>query len=345
MSSNKINIVVAGATGYVGLDLVKILSSHPKVNIRYLCAQKKIGKRIQVFDKRIKKKLPKISNIKKVEWNDIDVLFTSLPTGESQILVKKLNHLKNLKIIDLAADFRLNNKKEFKKFYQKKHKVPKLLKKALYSIPEFVRKDIKKYKIISCPGCYPTSIQIPLIPLIKGNLLKKKDVIIDSKSGFSGAGKNLTKKFTHKNIYSAIHAYGIFKHRHTSEIDQELNKVSRSKISYVFTPNLIPTFRGMLSSIYVKLNNKITAKMIHKKLKKVHSKNYFVKILPLNKELGTENVINTNYCEISICQLKEKNRILILSSIDNLIKGAAGQAVQNMNIIYDFKESLGLKWE
>mgnify|MGYP001187055103 FL=1 len=343
MSSKKINIVIAGATGYVGLDLVKILSLHPKANIKYLCAQKKIGKKIQFFDKRIKKKLPKISKLKSVNWNFIDILFTSLPTGESQILAKKLLKYDKLKIIDLAADFRLSNKQNYKKFYSKKHKAPELLKKSIYSVSEFVKKDIKKYKIISCPGCYPTSIQLPLIPLFNKNLIKKKDILIDSKSGYSGAGKNLKKKFPHKNIFSSIHAYGIYKHRHTSELDQEFSKISKSKINYVFIPHLIPTFRGMLSSIYLQLNKNVSINKIYKVLKKNHKKNYFVRILPLNKDLGTENVINTNFCEISICKLKEKNRVLILSAIDNLIKGAAGQAVQNMNIIFGFKENLGLK--
>ena len=223
MSVKKINIVVAGATGYVGLDLIKFLSKHPKAKIKYLCAQKKIGKKIQFFDNRIKKKLPRISNLKSVNWNEIDILFTALPTGESQVLAKTLKN-KKVKIIDLSADFRLSNKSLYKKFYNKEHKAVDLIKKSIYSVSEFVRKDIKKHKIIACPGCYPTSIQLPLLPLIKKNLVKKKDIIIDSKSGYSGAGKNLKKRFNHKNIYSSIHAYGIFKHRHTSEIDQELKK-------------------------------------------------------------------------------------------------------------------------
>ncbi len=343
MSSKKINIVVAGATGYVGLDLVKILSSHPKSNINYLCAQKKIGKKIQFFDKRIKKNLPKISNLKQVNWNNIDVLFTSLPTGNSQILVKKLFKYKKLKIIDLSADFRLLKKEKFKEFYIKKHKAPNFLKHSLYSLSEFSKKIIRNYKIIACPGCYPTSIQIPLIPLLKKGLIKTNDIIIDSKSGYSGAGKNLKKKFSHKNLYSSIHAYGIYKHRHTSEIDQEFSKISKSKIKYVFTPNLIPTFRGMLSSIYLEPKKNVTIKKIHNELKKYHEKNYFVKVLPMNKDLGTENVLNTNFCEVSVCKVRKKNRILILSAIDNLVKGAAGQAVQNMNIIFGFKENLGLK--
>jgi len=343
MSSKKINIVVAGATGYVGLDLVKILSSHPKANIRHLCAQKKLGKKIQFFDKRIKKKLPKISHLRQVKWNNIDLLFTSLPTGASQILSKELFKYKKLKIIDLSADFRLSDEKKFKEFYSKKHKATNLLKYSIYSLSEFVKEKIKNYKIIACPGCYPTSIQLPLIPLLKKGLIKKNDIIIDSKSGYSGAGKNLKKKFSHKNLYSSIHAYGIYKHRHTSEIDQEFSKISKSKINYTFTPHLIPTFRGMLSSIYVQPKKKVTTNKIESELKKYHKKNYFVKVLPINKDLGTENVLNTNFCEISICKLKEKKRILILSAIDNLVKGAAGQAVQNMNIIFGFKENLGLK--
>ena len=343
MSLKKINVVVAGATGYVGLDLVKILSKHPRVDIKYLCAQKKLGKKIQFFDKRIKKQLPKISNLKKVFWPNIDILFTSLPTGQSQIIAKKLLKFQNLRIIDLSADFRLDRESEYKKFYLKKHRAANLLKYSIYSLSEHVKENIKNYRIIACPGCYPTSIQIPLIPLLSKNLIKKTDIIIDSKSGYSGAGKNLKKKFSHKNIYSSIHAYGIFKHRHQSEINQEFLKASKFKTRYVFTPHLIPTFRGMLSSIYVQVKKGVTIRKIYDELKKIHKKNYFIKILPLNKDLGTENVINTNFCEISICKLKEKNRILILSAIDNLIKGASGQAVQNMNIIFGFRENLGLK--
>ena len=342
MSANKINVAVAGATGYVGLDLVKILSGHPRVQISYLCAQKKIGKKIQFFDKRIKKKLPKISKLKSVDWNKVDVLFTSLPTGESQIIVKELLNYENLKIIDLGADFRLKSASSYKKFYGKKHKLKKYLNLSIYSLSEFVKNEITKFNIIACPGCYPTSIQIPLIPLIKKRLIKKKNIIIDSKSGYSGAGKNLKKKFTHKNLYSSIHAYGIYKHRHTSEIDQELFKVSKSKVDYIFTPHLIPTFRGMLSTIYLEVEKGVTAKRIYNELKKSHKKNYFVKILPFNNKLGTENVLNTNFCEISVCVSKVKNRLIILSAIDNLVKGAAGQAVQNMNILFGYKEDLGL---
>ena len=171
MSLKKINIVIAGATGYVGLDLIKILSTHPKANIKYLCAQKKLGKPISFFDNRIKRKLPLISHLSKVNWEKIDILFTSLPTGEAQILVKKLIKFKKLKIIDLSADFRLLKKGVFEKYYFKKHKANDLLKHSIYSLSEFVKHKIKKYKIIACPGCYPTSIQLPLIPLFEKKLI------------------------------------------------------------------------------------------------------------------------------------------------------------------------------
>ena len=342
MSVKKINIAIAGATGYVGLDLIKLISNHPKVKIQYLCAQKKIGKNIQFFDKRIKKKLPTISSLKKVDWGKVDLLFSALPNGEAQIIA---NHLKNkkLKIIDLSADFRLKNISTYKKFYKKKHMAKHLIHKSIYALSEFVKIQIRNFKIIACPGCYPTSIQLPLIPILKKKIISTKNIIIDSKSGYSGAGKNLKKKFSHKNIFSSIHAYSIYKHRHTSEIDQEFQKISKSKINYVFVPHLIPTFRGMLSSIYVDLKPGIKISRIYKEIKNYHKNNYFVKVLPINKNIGTENVLNTNFCEISVCKLKEKRKVLILSAIDNLVKGAAGQAIQNMNIIYKYKENLGLE--
>ncbi len=341
--SKKINAVVAGATGYVGLDLINILAKHPKVKIKYLCAQKNIGKKIQNFDKRIKKKLPKITKLNFIEWNKIDILFTSLPPGQSQKIIKKLIKYKNLKFIDLSADFRIKDENVYKKYYGTNHKAKELLKYSIYSISEFVKNEIKKRKIIACPGCYPTSIQIPLVPLLKKKLIKKNNIIIDSKSGYSGAGKNLKKKFKHKNLYSSVQPYGILNHRHLSEINQEFFKASGSQVNYVFTPHLIPTFRGLLSSIYVEKEKGVSLKKIHKELVKFHKNNYFIKVANLNKNIGTGNVLNSNCCEISVCQLKFKNKILILSAIDNLIKGAGGQAIQNMNLIFGFKENLGLK--
>ncbi|MDC0525333.1 N-acetyl-gamma-glutamyl-phosphate reductase, partial [Pelagibacteraceae bacterium] len=203
----KINVTVIGATGFTGLDLILMLSNHPKIKIINLCATKNIGKKISFFDKRIKKKLPKISSVSKINWKKLDLVFLSLPNGEAQKLIKKtFNKYKKLKYIDLSADFRIKNHKIYSKNYNIKHRAQDLIKYSIYSISEFCKKDINKYRIISNPGCYPTSIQLPLIPLIKKNLIKLKDITIDSKSGFSGAGKNLDKKFTHRNLYTSTFA-------------------------------------------------------------------------------------------------------------------------------------------
>ena len=215
MSKRKINIAVIGATGYTGLDLVFLLSKHPKVNIVNLCATKNLGKKISYFDKRIKKKLPRISNINKIIWTNIDLVFLSMPNGGAQKLIKNVYHkYKNIKFIDLSADFRIINTIKYKKNYKKNHKAKDLLKDSIYAISELVKKDIQKYRIIANPGCYPTSIQIPLIPLIIKNLINTNNVVIDSKSGYSGAGKQLEKKFTHKNLYSSTFAYSTKNHRH-----------------------------------------------------------------------------------------------------------------------------------
>ncbi len=343
MSQNKINTVVAGATGYVGLDLVYYLSKHPKVNISHLCAQKNLGKNIKNFDKRIKKKLPKISNLNKINWNNIDLLFLSLPTGEAQKIIKKLFHYQHLKFIDLSADFRIKNFKKYKSWYSMEHKAKDLINKSIYSIPEFTKDTIKNFRIIANPGCYPTSIQLALLPLLQKSLLKTKNITIDAKSGYSGAGKNYHLKFLHKNFYTSVFAYGIEKHRHMSELDQEFKKYSKNKIEYTFNPHLVPVFRGILSSMYLETKKGISIQKIHLILKKFHSKNIFVNLKKINSPIGNGNVLNTNNCEISVCNTRYKNKIVIFSAIDNLVKGASGQAIQNMNLIYNFKENLGLK--
>ena len=339
----KLNVAVAGATGYIGLELVKILSKHPRVNIKYLCAQSFIGSKISIFNKELKKnkKLPILTNIKNINFKDINVLFTALPNGKAQKIVNKLS--KNTILIDLSADFRLHKPDEYEKWYKIKHSAKNLIKKSIYLIPELIKDDLKKFSIISCPGCYPTSIQIPLIPLIKKGLILSNKIIADSKSGYSGAGKNLKKKFNVKNIFQSISAYKVGSHRHMSEIDQELSKANKSPINIIFTPHLSPMFRGILSTIYVDLPKKINAKMIYNYLKKYYKNNYFIKINKFNTSIGTGTVMNTNYCSISICENRYKNKAIILSAIDNLIKGGSGQAVQNMNLYYGFNENLGFK--
>ena len=342
--NNKINVAVIGATGYTGLDLVLILSKHPKVKLLNLCATKSLGKKINFFDKRIKKNLPPITSIDKINWKKLDLIFLSLPNGEAQKLIKKKYNLnKNLKFIDLSADFRIKNTLTYKKNYNRKHLAINLIKKSFYSIPEISKNTIKNFRIIANPGCYPTSVQIPLIPLIKKNLIDLKDITIDSKSGYSGAGKNFKNKFKHKNFFSSTFAYSTKNHRHISEIDEQLLKYTKKIVNFSFNPHLLPTFRGILTSIYIHIKKGGSAAKLRNELVKFYKNSKFIKILKLNSSIGSGNVLNTNNCEISICETRKKNKLIIFSAIDNLVKGASGQAVQNMNLLFKFPEHLGLK--
>ncbi len=337
----KLNALIAGSTGYIGVQLVKLLIKHPNINIKYLCGNTSEGKSIYYFDRSLKnKKLPKIIKFNNKLLNDVDLVFTALPNGESQKISNKL--LKKNILIDLSADFRLNNAKEYLKWYKIKHSAKNNIKNSIYALPELSKSKLKNYKIISCPGCYPTSILLPLIPLLKKNLIKTNNIIIDSKSGYSGAGRGVHKKYANKNLYESLSAYGVGFHRHNSEIQQELNNYAKKNIKFNFTPHLSPMFRGILSTIYLDLNKNISLKHINLNLKNFYKKDLFVKILPINSHISTNDVINTNYCHISVCKSKYKNKLIILSAIDNLIKGGAGQAVQNLNYYFGYNIKKGL---
>ena len=338
----KLNVLVAGSTGYIGVQLIKLLVKHSGVKIRYLCGNSSVGKNISSYEKSFSsKKLPKIIKYKKSLLKNVDLIFTALPNGEAQDISNDL--LKKNILIDLAADFRLNTAKNYLKWYKQKHRSVKNIKKSIYSLPEIKRNELKNFKIIGCPGCYPTSILLPLIPLIKKNLIKTENIIIDSKSGYSGAGRGVHNKYKDKNLYESLSAYGVGFHRHNSEIQQEINNYTKKKITFTFTPHLTPMFRGILSTIYIDLIKGVSIKKVEKTLNSEYIKSRFVKVLKINSLLSTNDVISTNNCYISICKTKYKNRIIILSAIDNLIKGGAGQAIQNMNIKYGFNETKGLK--
>ena len=336
----KLNVLIAGSNGYIGVQLIKLLVKHNNVNIKYLCGKKSVGKNISFYEKSLQsKKLPKIIKYNKSFLKNTDLIFTALPNGEAQDISNDM--LKHNVLIDLSADFRLEKASEYLKWYKQKHRAIKNIKKSFYSLPEITGNKVKKFKIISCPGCYPTSILLPLIPLIKKNLINSDNIIIDSKSGYSGAGRSVHQKYKDKNLYESITAYGIGFHRHNSEIEQELKKHTKKKYSFIFTPHLTPMFKGILSTIYLDLKKDITIKKVQKILHDNYSKSRFVVILKPGTLISTNDVINTNNCYISIFKTKYKNRIIILSAIDNLIKGGAGQAIQNMNIRYNYPLSKG----
>ena len=338
----KLNALIAGSTGYIGVQLIRLLVNHKYINIKYLCGNSSVGKNISFYDKSLSsKKLPKIVKYNKIFLNNVDLVFTALPNGEAQDISNHL--LPNNTLIDLAADFRLRTGDDYLKWYKQKHKAISNIKNSIYALPEITSDKVKNFNIIACPGCYPTSILLPLIPLIEKKLIKTNNIIIDSKSGYSGAGRGVHKKYKDKNLYESLSAYGVGFHRHNSEIQQMLNNYSKSKVEFTFTPHLTPMFRGILSTIYLDLHYNVNLKKIYSFLQKFYTKSKFVKIINPNTFLSTNDVINTNNCYISICQTKHKNKVIILSAIDNLIKGGGGQAVQNMNIKFNFPENAGLK--
>ena len=338
---SKLNVLVAGSTGYIGVQLIKLLVNHKHIKIKYLCGNSSVGKKISLYEKSLTaKKLPKIIKYNKKYLKNVDIIFTALPNGGAQEISMDLN--KNNTLIDLAADFRLEKGSDYLKWYKQKHKALSNIKKSIYALPEITTTQIKNYKIISCPGCYPTSILLPLIPLVQKKFINIKNITIDSKSGYSGAGRTVHKKNINKNLYESISAYGVGFHRHNSEIEQTLKKYINGKFKFTFTPHLSPMFRGILSTIYIDLNRNITQSKLTNLLRNFYKKSCFIKILNNDTMLSTNDVINTNNCYISVCKTRYKNKVIILSTIDNLIKGGAGQAIQNMNIKFNFPEKTGL---
>ena len=338
---DKIKVAVLGSTGFVGLELVNILAKHPNVEINFLGSENYPNENIVNFNNTLDSyNLPKLSYNKDFKPSFSEVVFLSLPHGISHQYVK--NFYNKLKIIDLSADFRLDSDKIYNENYEKIHLCPELLDKFVYGLPEINKNNIKNSSNISVPGCYPTSILLPLIPILKNNLINPKNIIIDSKSGYSGAGK----KFNLKNIKNSLdynfYNYNTNTHRHICEIKQELLKNYNNKINFSFNPHILPVYRGMMSTIYVDLNDGILLYHIQKILIDYYKNSKFVKILDENNVCDFFSVQHTNNCLIKLFKHHSDNKIIIVSLIDNLIKGAAGQAVQCFNIISNFDEEISL---
>ncbi len=334
-----VKVAVLGSTGYVGAELVSLLCSHPNVIINFLGCE-------DIYQKNTRgknyKRLPKLSLNKDFKPLESDVVFLALPHGVSQKYVCK--YYGSLKIIDLSADFRLDSKKIYRLNYNVNHICSKYLNNFVYGLPEINKEFIQKSNYIAVPGCYPTSILLPLIPIIEKNLIQSKNIIIDSKSGYSGAGKKFDlkniKKLSDNNFYN----YNTNSHRHICEIQQELNKYSKSKVKFSFNPHILPVYRGMMSTIYCDLSKNTKILDIKKSLSKYYKDSKFVNFLKKNSdEIDLFTIQNTNNCLIKLFPHHSKNKIIIVSVIDNLIKGAAGQAIQCFNIMHNCNEKIGLK--
>ena len=339
---NIYNVAVLGSTGYVGMELINLLINHENVNINFLGTENSKGKYLSNIDNTKEyKDLPLLKDNNSFDPNMSDYVFIALPHSVSNIHVKKLYN--KINIIDLSADFRLDDYKIYKKNYGDGHICNELLKNFTYGLAEINKDRIKNTKNIAVPGCYPTSILLPLIPLLQKNLIKTDNIIIDSKSGYSGAGKNFNiSKIKSKNDFN-FYNYNTNEHRHISEIYQELQKHNSNKdIKFSFNPHILPNFRGMISTIYCDLNNNVIKKNIIDVFKNFEKFNPFIKFIDDNTNLDFYSIQNTNFCKIKLFNHYSDNKIIISSGIDNLIKGAAGQAVQCFNIMEKMEETKSL---
>lgn len=333
---------VIGATGYAGQQLVWFLNNHKYVEIKFLAshtyADEEFSKIYNNYTGIINNKC---INMKEVEerLEEIDVLFIALPHGKSFDIVKKALE-KGVKVIDLGADFRLEDVECYEEWYKLEHKCPELLEEAIYGLVEIYRNEIKNKKLIANPGCYTTASILALYPLLKSKLIDTDSIIIDAKSGVSGAGRGLNTASLYAECNESIKAYGVAGHRHTPEIEQELSKAAGEKLLLNFTPHLVPMNRGILATCYGKLKNNISQEEVYKIYEEFYKNDYFIRIVDTLPE--TRNVRGSNFCDIGIRVDKRTNRIIVVSAIDNLIKGAAGQAVQNMNLIFGLEEGEGI---
>jgi N-acetyl-gamma-glutamyl-phosphate reductase len=344
VSTNRLRIGILGASGYTGAELVRLLARHPQVEIRLLTADRQAGKPLaEVFPQFGHLKLPSLVKIEEADWSGTDLVFCCLPHGTTQEVIAKLP--RHLKVVDLSADFRLADLAAYAQWYGHEHRAPALQKEAVYGLTELKRKDIAPARLVANPGCYPTSAQLPLIPLLEEKQIVADDIIIDAKSGVSGAGRDAKLGSLYAEVTEGIHAYGVAGHRHAPEIEQGLSEAAGKPIVVNFTPHLMPMSRGILSSIYVRLHNGTSVEDLRRTLEKRYAGEPFVRLLPAGQSPQTRHVRGANHCLIGLFADRVPGRAILLSAIDNLVKGASGQAVQNMNLMAGLPETTGLEQE
>lgn len=336
-----IKVGIIGATGYVGVELLRLLLSHPKVEVVALSSVSFEGQEISNVYVNFLNKTDLICESANDVVEKADVIFTALPHGLSEDIAKTA--IENNKIcIDMGADFRLSNEEEYETWYGKKFTQPELHKNCIYGLPELNKDKIKECKLIANPGCYPTTINLGLMPLLKHSLIETKNIVCDSKSGTTGSGRCLSQTTHFPDENETFAPYKIGGHRHTPEIEEILSTIADEKVTVTFTPHLLPINRGIVSTIYCTPKEKVNLDEIHKLYENCYKDMPFVHVLPLGETASIKNVRFSNDCYVSLHLNHRKDQIIIVSTIDNMIKGAAGQAIQNMNIILGFDETEGL---
>jgi len=338
-----IPVVICGGSGYTGGELLRILSGHPDIEITAVTSEKSAGKSVpEVFPHLHECRHLVYEFLKKEELLDrAEFFFLALPHGTSQDAVNFF-FSKNKNVIDLSADYRLTDPKVYEEWYGIPHNFVSTLRRAVYGLPEIYRKRIKRSRLIANPGCFPTAAILGLLPALKNELVDVSSIVIDSKSGTSGAGRKADLSVSYCEVNEGFKAYGVGTHRHTPEIEQELSLLCGKKIRVNFTPHLLPVDRGILTTIYAPMKKRRRVGEIVKIYEGIYKKEPFIRVLEYGMYPNIKNVCGTNICEVGLKLNERTNTLIVVTAIDNLVKGASGQAVQNMNIMLGIDEKTAL---
>lgn len=335
---------IIGATGYAGQELVRILMGHKEVEIKWYGSRSYIDKKYyEVYQNmfEIVEDICLDDNIEELA-NQVDVIFTATPQGYlASILTEEI--LSKVKIIDLSADYRIKDVATYEKWYKIEHKSPQFIDEAVYGLCEVNREDVKKARLVANPGCYTTCSILTVYPLAKEELIDMNSIIIDAKSGTSGAGRGAKLDNLFCEVNENMKAYGVASHRHTPEIEEQLGYASGEEVVLNFTPHLVPMNRGILATAYANLKEGVTEEMVQAAYDKYYKEEKFVRVLEKGMMPQTKWVEGSNYVDVNFVIDQRTNRVIMMGAIDNLVKGAAGQAIQNMNLMFGFKESEGLE--
>ncbi|MDL0108269.1 N-acetyl-gamma-glutamyl-phosphate reductase [Campylobacter felis] len=334
----ELKVGILGASGYVGNELVKILSKHPKTKLTYIGSKNNVGQSYNALYPHSNLSLQFASeDLSKIQ---LDVLFMATPHEFSASFINDAL-LKRMKIIDLSADFRLKNLRNYELYYHFTHPNEKLVKEAVYGLSELYCEEIKKARLVANAGCYTTCSILSLYPVVKEKIIDLNSIIIDAKSGVSGAGRGAKIENLFCEVNENFKAYAIASHRHTPEIEEQLSLAANEELKIQFTPHLVPMQRGILASIYANLACEIDENELRKIYEKYYKDKLFIRLLPEKTYPQTHFVSHSNFMDLNFCIDKRTKRLIIIGALDNLVKGAAGQAVQNMNLMFDFDENLG----
>jgi len=336
----KLKTAVLGASGYTGAEAVRLIMGHPNLDLTALTAHRHAGKAYgEVYPHLAHQDLPDLQNWQDVKWDEIDVVFACLPHGASEETIVEITR-KSIKIIDLSADFRLKDTGIYAQTYGRAHTSPKLLAGAVYGLTEYAREDLKTASLVACPGCYPTASLLAILPALA--LINTDNIIIDAKSGVSGAGRKESTALIYPETAEGAHAYAVGSHRHGPEIDEKLSAATGQNITVSFTPHLIPMNRGMIATVSVEMNDGVSVNDIRTAFETRYKHEAFVHVEAEGVVPHTRHIRASNQCRIGIFSDRNPRRAVIISVIDNLTKGSSGQAVQNLNAMMGWDETLGL---